>query len=65
VTGIGYLPQVMTCGYENQALRAAKMHKTILYAVLQEGCPFTDSLFTVDDNGVTDYFEALLRSTKQ
>jgi hypothetical protein len=27
VTGIDYLPQVATCGYENQALRAAKMHK--------------------------------------
>jgi hypothetical protein len=25
VTGIDYLPQVATCGYENQALRAAKM----------------------------------------
>jgi hypothetical protein len=24
VTGIGHLPQVATCGYENQALRAAK-----------------------------------------
>jgi uncharacterized cysteine cluster protein YcgN (CxxCxxCC family) len=24
VTGIDYLPQVATCGYENQALRAAK-----------------------------------------
>jgi hypothetical protein len=31
VTGIDYLPQVATCGYENQALRAAKMHKTILH----------------------------------
>jgi hypothetical protein len=31
VTGIGYLPQVATCGYENQALRAAKMHKIILH----------------------------------
>jgi hypothetical protein len=30
VTWIGYLPQVTTCGYENQALRAAKMHKIIL-----------------------------------
>jgi hypothetical protein len=31
VTGIGYLPQVATCGYENQALRAAKIHKIMLY----------------------------------
>jgi hypothetical protein len=31
VTGIGYLPQVTTCGNENQDLRAAKMHKTILH----------------------------------
>jgi hypothetical protein len=31
VTGIGHLPQGATCGYENQALRAAKMHKIILH----------------------------------
>jgi hypothetical protein len=31
VTGIGYLPQVATCGYENQALRAAKMYKITLH----------------------------------
>jgi hypothetical protein len=28
VTGIGYLPQVATRGYENQALRAAKCTKS-------------------------------------
>jgi hypothetical protein len=27
VTGIGYLPQVATCGYENQDLRAARCTK--------------------------------------
>jgi hypothetical protein len=31
VTGIDYLQQVATCGNENQALRAAKMHKIILH----------------------------------
>jgi hypothetical protein len=31
VTGIDYLPQIATCGYENQALRATKIHKIMLH----------------------------------